>query len=124
MQCVSELVEEGLRLVDREQSRVATRRTREVADDAHDGSNAVTLGIEALSAILAAPRATALAIAREVVEIEHSEVFVLLVEHFVCFAILVIDRQLNGAEGQAVEAVAQFEDTRTHILQREVGAQR
>ena len=116
VQCVTKLVEEGLSLVDREQCGIATRRTREVANDAYDGSDAVALGVEALGAVLATPSATTLAVTRVVVEVEHTEVLVLLVKHFVGFALLVIYGQLNGAEGQTIETVAQLEDTRANIL--------
>ena len=77
-----ELVEQRLGLVEGQQRGIAPRRAREVADNAHHGSHALAVLIGLLD-IVAAPGALALAVAGEIVEIEHAQVRAVGVEHLV-----------------------------------------
>ena len=48
--------------------------------------------------------------------------FVILVQYFVSYALLVVNRHRYGPEGNAPEAVAELENTLHDIVEREVGA--
>ena len=70
---MAEFVEERFRLVKRQQRGRIAHWVREVADDAHHGRHALAVLIGLLD-IVAAPGALALAVAGEIVEIEHAQV--------------------------------------------------
>ena len=82
MERMAEFVEERFRLVERQQRGRIAHRAREVADDAHNGRHALAVLIGLLD-IVAAPGALALAVAGEIVEIEHAQVRAVGVEHLV-----------------------------------------
>ena len=122
MQRVAELMEEGFGFVEVQQRHsVGSCRAAYVRDDRYDRSDTFAFFI-ALFAVSAAPCAALLARAREEIEIEDPQVFVILVQYFVSYALLVVNRHRYGPEGNAPEAVAELENTLHDIVEREVGA--
>ena len=119
---MAEFVEERFRLVERQQCGRIAYRAREVADNTHHGRHALAVLIGLLD-IVAAPGALALAVAGEIVEIEHTQVRAIGIEHLVGDRIGMVERHDDRLEGDAVEAVGQVEDAALHVLEREVGTQ-
>ena len=117
-----ELVEQRLGLVEGQQRGIAPRRAREVADDRHHGRHALPVLVGLLH-VVAAPRALALSVAREVIEIEHAQMRLVDVEHLVSDRLGVVQRHDDRAERDAVEPVGEEEDASLHVLQREIGPQ-
>ncbi len=104
VQCVAELVEQRLGLVDREQCRRIADRAREVAYYAYRRSHTLAVLVSLLGKV-AAPCAAALARAREQVEIQYAQMRVVDVEHLECRALGVVLGYAYRAERDAVEAV-------------------
>lgn len=96
MQRVAELMEEGFGFVEVQQRHsVGSCRAAYVRDDRYDRSDTFAFFI-ALFAVSAAPCAALLARAREEIEIEDPQVFVILVQYFVSYALLVVNRTDTG----------------------------
>ena len=123
VQRMAEFMEEGLRLVEIEQRRRRTGRTGVVGHHPYDGRHALAV-LVILFGKVPAPRSAALALAHVVVEVEHAQMALVLVEHFVDQAVGIVERCDDRPEGDTVEPVGQKEDAALHVFEREIGAQR
>ncbi len=124
MEGMSELVEEGGGFVQVEQGGNIAVRPGKVPHDVYHRNHPFAVLI-ALVAEGTAPRPRSFSPGtRMEVHIQNTEQAAVGIVHLVGHAFVVVDGEHRRTERDAVEPVAQFEDSLFHIFQREVGPQR
>ncbi len=123
MECMTELVQEGLDLVISQQSRLVSRCAGEV-HHIHDVRTMVFLALAILRLEVVHPCAATLAVTRVEVAIVHGKELALLVKHLISRHFGVIDMDiLVLLEGQTIEALGEPEHALFHVLKFKIGAQ-
>ena len=119
---MTELVQEGLHLAQREQRRLLVGRLCEVHHHAHVRTNVHTLAVYPLTLKLCHPGSALLALARMEVGVEHGKERTVLVEHLVSLHVRMVHLNVRALlERDAVETRSQAEHAVDNLRQLEVG---
>ena len=124
VQGMTELVEQGLYIVHRQQRRIILRRLIEIAyiDDHRPMIHAVLIHV--LRQDIVHPRSRTLACPREIVGVENTHQLPCFIRYAEGLHLLVIDRQIRYAlEIKSVQVMRQQEGTLTYVIELEIGFQ-
>ena len=121
MEGMTELVEEGLNIVHREERRVALGRFVEVAHIDDDRTMIYAIGIDVLVADIVHPCTWTLASTREVVGIEDTNESAVCISNLEDLYLRIVNRHtLELLEVDTKEIMSQLESTIAHIVEFEV----
>ena len=118
---MSELMEDGLNLIDGEQGREGILRSRHVADIDDDRADVIALGIDVLVPEVGHPCAAPLGVAREVVSHEYAEQAAIGICNLERIDSLVVHRHIRKRLNlHSVDLLCCCEDSVTDILHLEI----